>query len=129
MLGVAAEQGSAVAMHNAAFLLQRGRGYNGSDAAALALELLLRAAAIEHQYGDGLVDAANLLLDADRCGCVASREPAHRCRQVRLCCKPVKWTCSASNSCTRLEIPHALYDAVPHVSKTLAASTYASLAP
>lgn len=68
MLGAAAEQGTAVAMHNAAFLLQRGRGYNGSDAAALALELLLRAAAIEHQYGDGLVDAANLLLDADRCG-------------------------------------------------------------
>ncbi|BDA45006.1 Protein sel-1 homolog 1 [Coccomyxa sp. Obi] len=68
MLGAAAEQGSAVAMHNAAFLLQRGRGYNGSDAAAMALELLLRAAAIEHQYGDGLVDAANLLLDADRYG-------------------------------------------------------------
>ena len=76
MLGAAAEQGSAVAMHNAAFLLQRGRGYNGSDAAAVALELLLRAGAIEHQYGDGLVDAANLLLDADRQGfCRAYRQP------------------------------------------------------
>lgn len=66
MLVAAAEQGSAIAMHNAAFLLQRGHGYNGSDAPALALELLLRSAAIEHQYGDGLVDAANLLLQGDR---------------------------------------------------------------
>lgn len=66
MLGAAAEQGSAIAMHNAAFLLRRGRGYSGADSHALALELLLRAAAIEHQYGDGLIDAADLVFYGGR---------------------------------------------------------------
>ena len=67
MLAMAAEQGSPIAMHNAAFLLRRGRGYGGADANAMALGLLLRAGAIEHQYGDGLVDAAELVFHGDRC--------------------------------------------------------------
>jgi hypothetical protein len=64
---MAAEQGSTLGMHNAAFMLQKGLGYDGQDRHALAYELLLRAADAEPLYGDGLVDAALLLFNGDRC--------------------------------------------------------------
>ncbi len=61
----AAEEGSPVGMLNVAFMLQRGMGYSGPDRYALAYDLNLRAARLEH-YADGLVDAAALVYDGDR---------------------------------------------------------------
>lgn len=64
----AAEEGAAIGMLNAAFMLRHGSGYNGSDRHALAFKLLLRAAHLEQYYGDGLVDAAAYVYDGDRFG-------------------------------------------------------------
>lgn len=66
-MALVAEQGSPMAMHNIAFMLQKGQGYDGQDRHSLAYELLLRAVVVEHQYGDGLVDAALLAFHGDRC--------------------------------------------------------------
>ena len=66
MQSSAAEEGSPVGMLNVAFMLQRGMGYSGPDRYALAYDLNLRAARLEH-YADGLVDAAALVYDGDRC--------------------------------------------------------------
>ena len=65
MQSSAAEEGSPVGMLNVAFMLQRGMGYSGPDRYALAYDLNLRAARLEH-YADGLVDAAALVYDGDR---------------------------------------------------------------
>ena len=65
-----AEEGSPVGMLNVAFMLQRGMGYSGPDRFALAYNLNLRAARLEH-YADGLVDAAALVYDGDRYGILA----------------------------------------------------------
>ena len=66
MQSSAAEEGSPVGMLNVAFMLQRGMGYSGPDRYALAYDLNLRAARLEH-YADGLVDAAALVYYGDRC--------------------------------------------------------------